>query len=56
MPNKDFTAIDKSILKPFPNPSAEKYEVKIKIPEFTFLGVMTYATSIMISLRTRLAP
>ena len=31
--------IDKSILKALPNPTDQAYEVKIKIPEFTFLGV-----------------
>jgi 7-cyano-7-deazaguanine reductase len=31
--------IDKSILVAIPNPSKEAYEIKIKIPEFTFLGV-----------------
>ncbi len=36
---KLYTEIDKSILKPIPNPSKEAYEIKIKIPEFTFLGV-----------------
>lgn len=36
---KLYTEIDRSILKPIPNPSKEAYEIKIKIPEFTFLGV-----------------
>ena len=36
---KTYKDIDKSILKPLPNPSGEAYEIKIKIPEFTFLGV-----------------
>jgi 7-cyano-7-deazaguanine reductase len=31
--------IDKSLLKSLPNPTGEAYEIKIKIPEFTFLGV-----------------
>ncbi len=31
--------IDKSILKSLPNPTEGAYEIKIKIPEFTFLGV-----------------
>jgi 7-cyano-7-deazaguanine reductase len=31
--------IDASLLKSLPNPSGEAYEIKIKIPEFTFLGV-----------------
>lgn len=39
MSNKLYGAIDKSILKSIPNPSKEAYEIKIKIPEFTFLGV-----------------
>ena len=36
---KLYGEIDKSILKAIPNPSKEAYEIKIKIPEFTFLGV-----------------
>ena len=36
---KIYKEIDKSILKAIPNPSKEAYEIKIKIPEFTFLGV-----------------
>ena len=39
MPIKLHQAIDKSILKAIPNPTKEAYEIKIKIPEFTFLGV-----------------
>ncbi len=39
MAPKLYTEIDKSILKAIPNPSKEAYEIKIKIPEFTFLGV-----------------
>lgn len=31
--------IDKSILTALPNPTKEAYEIKVKIPEFTFLGV-----------------
>jgi len=31
--------IDKTLLRSIPNPSKEAYEIKIKIPEFTFLGV-----------------
>jgi 7-cyano-7-deazaguanine reductase len=31
--------IDKSVLKALPNPMRQPYEIKIKIPEFTFLGV-----------------
>lgn len=34
-----YTQIDKSILKAIPNPSKGAYEVKIKVPELTFLGV-----------------
>ncbi len=30
---------DPSILKAIPNPSSKGYEVKIKSPEVTFLGV-----------------
>ena len=36
---KLYNDIDQTILKAIPNPSKEAYEVKIKIPEFTFLGV-----------------
>jgi len=36
---KLYSEIDKSLLKAIPNPSKEAYEIKIKIPEFTFLGV-----------------
>ncbi|MBV6640684.1 MAG: preQ(1) synthase [Cyclobacteriaceae bacterium] len=36
---KLYDAIDRDILKAIPNPSKEAYEIKIKIPEFTFLGV-----------------
>lgn len=36
---KLYSEIDKTILKSIPNPSKEAYEIKIKIPEFTFLGV-----------------
>lgn len=36
---KTYKDIDKSILKALPNPSPEAYEIKIKIPEMTFLGV-----------------
>jgi 7-cyano-7-deazaguanine reductase len=34
-----YEAIDKTILKALPNPAKEAYEIKIKVPEFTFLGV-----------------
>ena len=36
---KPYEQIDKSLLKAIPNPSTGAYEIKIKIPEFTFLGV-----------------
>jgi len=36
---KNYKNIDKSILKGIPNPTKEAYEIKIQIPEFTFLGV-----------------
>lgn len=36
---KLYQDIDKSILVAIPNPTKEAYEIKIKIPEFTFLGV-----------------
>jgi 7-cyano-7-deazaguanine reductase len=36
---KTFWDIDSSVLKSIPNPTNEAYEIKIKIPEFTFLGV-----------------
>ena len=36
---KLYHEIDKTILKAIPNPSKGAYEIKIKIPEFTFLGV-----------------
>jgi len=36
---KTFWDIDTSILRAIPNPTNEAYEVKVKIPEFTFLGV-----------------
>tara|TARA_Y100001972_G_C7661661_1_gene333829 strand:- start:1499 stop:1936 length:438 start_codon:yes stop_codon:yes gene_type:complete len=39
MSAKLYDAIDRDILKAIPNPSKEAYEIKIKIPEFTFLGV-----------------
>ncbi|MEP7256736.1 MAG: preQ(1) synthase [Flavitalea sp.] len=31
--------IDRNILKAIPNPTQQAYEIKTKIPEFTFLGV-----------------
>ena len=36
---KPYEQIDKALLKSIPNPSKGAYEIKIKIPEFTFLGV-----------------
>jgi 7-cyano-7-deazaguanine reductase len=36
---KTYESIDKSILKALPNPSKGAYEIKVKVPEFTFLGV-----------------
>ncbi len=36
---KIYKDVDKSILQAIPNPSKEAYEIKVKIPEFTFLGV-----------------
>lgn len=38
MKPKLYDEIDKTMLKGLPNPSKEAYEIKIKIPEFTFLG------------------
>ena len=36
---KTYESIDKKILKSIPNPAEGSYEIKVKIPEFTFLGV-----------------
>ena len=36
---KTYKDIDRSLLKAIPNPTEKAYEIKIKIPEFTFLGV-----------------
>ena len=36
---KKYDTIDKTILKALPNPSTGAYEIKVKVPEFTFLGV-----------------
>lgn len=36
---KTYEHIDSSILIALPNPATEAYEIKIKVPEFTFLGV-----------------
>ncbi len=37
--NQTYKDIDRKILKTIPNPSKGAYEIKIKVPEFTFLGV-----------------
>lgn len=39
MATKDYKSIDKRIMKAIPNPSDQAYEIKVKIPEMTFLGV-----------------
>lgn len=36
---KTYEAIDAGLLVSLPNPSTAAYEIKVKIPEFTFLGV-----------------
>ncbi len=36
---KTYKDIDASLLKSIPNPTGQAYEIKIKIPECTFLGV-----------------
>ena len=36
---KKYDQINKRLLKSLPNPSKGAYEIKVKIPEFTFLGV-----------------
>ncbi|MEK9756040.1 MAG: preQ(1) synthase [Bacteroidota bacterium] len=36
---KTFEKVDNKILKALPNPSEKSYEIKIKNPELTFLGV-----------------
>jgi 7-cyano-7-deazaguanine reductase len=36
---KTYKNIDMTLLKAIPSPTGEAYEIKIKIPEFTFLGV-----------------
>lgn len=36
---KMYSEIDSDILIALPNPAKEAYEIKIKVPEFTFLGV-----------------
>ncbi|MCW8880402.1 MAG: hypothetical protein OQK04_05745 [Kangiellaceae bacterium] len=39
MPTKTFESITSDLLVALPNPSKQAYEINIKIPEFTFLGV-----------------
>src|ERR1700743_2882975 len=36
---RTYKDIDRKILKAIPNPTDQAYEIKTKIPEFTFLGV-----------------
>ena len=36
---KTFKSVDISLLKSLPNPSQKAYEIKLKQPELTFLGV-----------------
>ncbi|MFP4016701.1 MAG: NADPH-dependent 7-cyano-7-deazaguanine reductase [Halanaerobiales bacterium] len=36
---KTFKDIDSSLLKSIPNPTDQAYEIKVKVPECTFLGV-----------------
>jgi len=36
---RTYKDIDRSLLQAIPNPSGQAYEIKTKIPEFTFLGV-----------------
>ena len=36
---KTYETINVDLLKALPNPASEAYEIKIKVPEFTFLGV-----------------
>src|SRR5688500_15400819 len=36
---KTYKHIKRELLSTIPNPSPQAYEIKIKIPEFTFLGV-----------------
>ncbi len=36
---KTYKHINRELLSAIPNPSPQAYEIKIKIPEFTFLGV-----------------
>ena len=36
---KTFKSVDISILKSLPNPGEKAYEIKLKQPELTFLGI-----------------
>lgn len=36
---RTYKDIDRNLLKAIPNPTEQAYEIKTKIPEFTFLGV-----------------
>jgi len=36
---KTYTDVDFTILKSIPNPDTKTYEIKLKQPELTFLGV-----------------
>ena len=36
---KTYKDVDKKLLKAIPNPDKKTYEIKIKQPELTFLGV-----------------
>ena len=38
-PIQTYKHINRALLAAIPNPSQQAYEIKIKIPEFTFLGV-----------------
>lgn len=38
-PIKTYKDIDRNLLVAIANPSQQAYEIKTKIPEFTFLGV-----------------
>lgn len=38
MPGLNWKHIDKNLLVAIPNPSKEAYEIKMDVPEFTFLG------------------
>jgi len=39
MSTQTYKDIDRSLLQAIPNPTGQAYEIKTKIPEFTFLGV-----------------